>query len=177
MNLIRPHRRALLGGLSATLAAPSIIRAQTVSDTPFTLGVASGDPSPDGFVLWTRLAPKPLELHSGMAMTKATVAWEVATDQAFARPCNSLNRPGKSRACPRIAMPCPRRPAFSRAPSHLRNAAPASCGSTATISRIYLCLLSRPAPPSLETACWFAWSAAPRGVARPVDGASARRRG
>ncbi|MGH2641090.1 MAG: PhoD-like phosphatase N-terminal domain-containing protein, partial [Actinomycetota bacterium] len=28
---------------------------------PFTLGVASGDPSADGFVLWTRLAPRPLE--------------------------------------------------------------------------------------------------------------------
>jgi len=27
---------------------------------PFTLGVASGDPAPDGFVLWTRLAPAPL---------------------------------------------------------------------------------------------------------------------
>jgi len=24
---------------------------------PFTLGVASGEPSADGFVLWTRLAP------------------------------------------------------------------------------------------------------------------------
>lgn len=84
MSLILPHRRALLGGLTATLAAPSIIRAQTTSDTPFTLGVASGDPSPDGFVLWTRLAPKPLELHSGMAMTKAAVSWEVATDAAFA---------------------------------------------------------------------------------------------
>ena len=28
---------------------------------PFTLGVASGDPLPDGVVLWTRLAPEPLE--------------------------------------------------------------------------------------------------------------------
>ena len=27
---------------------------------PFTLGVASGDPEPDGIVLWTRLAPDPL---------------------------------------------------------------------------------------------------------------------
>ena len=30
------------------------------SDYPFKLGVASGDPSPDGVVLWTRLAPDPL---------------------------------------------------------------------------------------------------------------------
>jgi len=27
------------------------------SDYPFKLGVASGDPLPDGVVLWTRLAP------------------------------------------------------------------------------------------------------------------------
>ncbi len=27
---------------------------------PFSLGVASGDPTPDGVVLWTRLAPDPL---------------------------------------------------------------------------------------------------------------------
>ncbi|HTO55264.1 MAG TPA: PhoD-like phosphatase N-terminal domain-containing protein, partial [Myxococcota bacterium] len=27
---------------------------------PFSLGVASGEPAPDGFVLWTRLAPDPL---------------------------------------------------------------------------------------------------------------------
>jgi alkaline phosphatase D len=27
---------------------------------PFALGVASGDPVADGFVLWTRLAPDPL---------------------------------------------------------------------------------------------------------------------
>jgi alkaline phosphatase D len=78
------NRRAVIGGLGASLAAPAIIRAQTVSDTPFKLGVASGDPSPDGFVIWTRIAPKPLELHSGLRMNKMTVAWEVATDERFA---------------------------------------------------------------------------------------------
>jgi phosphodiesterase/alkaline phosphatase D-like protein len=30
-------------------------------DDPFTLGVASGDPTPTEVVLWTRLAPRPLE--------------------------------------------------------------------------------------------------------------------
>ena len=30
-------------------------------ENPFSLGVASGDPSPDGFVLWTRLARLPLD--------------------------------------------------------------------------------------------------------------------
>jgi alkaline phosphatase D len=27
---------------------------------PFSLGVASGEPAADGFVIWTRLAPEPL---------------------------------------------------------------------------------------------------------------------
>jgi alkaline phosphatase D len=30
-------------------------------DNPFTLGVASGDPSANGIVLWTRLAPNPAD--------------------------------------------------------------------------------------------------------------------
>ena len=33
---------------------------------PFALGVASGDPSPTGVVLWTRLAPEPLLPGGGM---------------------------------------------------------------------------------------------------------------
>src|ERR1700712_530129 len=32
---------------------------------PFTLGVASGDPTSSGVVLWTRLAPSPLEGNGG----------------------------------------------------------------------------------------------------------------
>ncbi|CAN0596762.1 unnamed protein product, partial [Laminaria digitata] len=34
---------------------------------PFSLGVASGEPTSDGFVLWTRLAPNPLDPDGGMA--------------------------------------------------------------------------------------------------------------
>jgi alkaline phosphatase D len=49
---------------------------------PFTLGVASGYPRPDGFVLWTRLAPEPLT-GGGMPPKPVTVAWEVAHDDAF----------------------------------------------------------------------------------------------
>src|SRR5690349_3188105 len=49
---------------------------------PFTLGVASGDPAPDGVVLWTRLAPKPLE-GGGMPMTTVEVDWEIAADDRF----------------------------------------------------------------------------------------------
>ena len=67
------------------IGAPGILRAQSVFRTfPFALGIASGDPAPDGFVIWTRLAPDPLEQHGGMAMTPMDVEWEVASDDRFA---------------------------------------------------------------------------------------------
>lgn len=50
---------------------------------PFTLGIASGDPHPDGFVLWTRLAPQPLEPGSGMPMATVAVEWQVSADERF----------------------------------------------------------------------------------------------
>jgi alkaline phosphatase D len=50
---------------------------------PFTLGVASGDPWPDSVVLWTRLAPEPLD-GGGMPMANVDVLWEMARDRAFA---------------------------------------------------------------------------------------------
>ena len=58
------------------------------SGYPFRLGVASGDPEPDGVVLWTRLAPEPLADNGFGGMTKdrgVEVRWEVATDENFRR--------------------------------------------------------------------------------------------
>jgi alkaline phosphatase D len=54
---------------------------------PFTLGVASGDPAPDGFVIWTRLAPSPLDDDGlgGMPSSRYDVQWEVARDERFHR--------------------------------------------------------------------------------------------
>ncbi len=79
-------RRLFIAAAPLTLiGAPGLLRAQSVFRTfPFALGIASGDPSPDGFVIWTRLAPDPLELHGGMAMTPMPVKWEVASDDRFA---------------------------------------------------------------------------------------------
>ncbi|WP_322457776.1 alkaline phosphatase D family protein [Nocardioides bizhenqiangii] len=53
---------------------------------PFTLGVASGDPLPDGFVIWTRLAPSPLDADGlgGMPARNFSVLWQVASDERFA---------------------------------------------------------------------------------------------
>jgi alkaline phosphatase D len=64
--------------LGATPAA-----AVQVPEYPFTLGVASGDPEPDGVVLWTRLAPDPLVPDGGMPPQDYRVQWQVATDEHF----------------------------------------------------------------------------------------------
>lgn len=92
--MLRPTRRGLiLGGSAVTLVGtghPLIAGrawAQTLArENPFTLGVASGDPSSDGIVLWTRLATQPLEPGGGMPRRAITIAWEVATDDAMTKP-------------------------------------------------------------------------------------------
>ena len=64
---------------------------------PFTLGVASGDPEPDGVVLWTRLAPDPLN-GGGMPQHPVYVDWEVATDSRMRR----VVRHGVAAALPQL---------------------------------------------------------------------------
>ncbi|MFC6080551.1 alkaline phosphatase D family protein [Sphaerisporangium aureirubrum] len=65
---------------------PAVRPARTAPD-PFTLGIASGDPAPDGFVLWTRLAPDPLapDGHGGMPARDVAVEWRIAEDERFRR--------------------------------------------------------------------------------------------
>lgn len=50
---------------------------------PFSLGVASGYPSPDGMVLWTRLAPQPTLAGGGMPPASVPVVWEIAENAGF----------------------------------------------------------------------------------------------
>ncbi|HEY5551014.1 MAG TPA: alkaline phosphatase D family protein, partial [Opitutaceae bacterium] len=52
---------------------------------PFKLGIASGDPSSDSVVLWTRLAPRPAEVGGGMPQEAFDVGWQVADDEAMSR--------------------------------------------------------------------------------------------
>jgi alkaline phosphatase D len=81
----RSDRRAfLLGGLAlAGAGALTRVQARPRWDaTPFSLGVASGDPAHDGVVLWTRLAPDPLN-GGGMSAESVDVRWEVADDDAM----------------------------------------------------------------------------------------------
>lgn len=49
---------------------------------PFTLGVASGDPTPEAVVLWTRLALDP-DNGGGMPAQDVPVSWEIASDDAM----------------------------------------------------------------------------------------------
>lgn len=66
-------------------ATPAPTRQPALPGPPFTLGVASGDPTHTSVVLWTRLAPDPLAPGGGMPTTPVVVEWEVATDENFRR--------------------------------------------------------------------------------------------
>lgn len=94
MDSIRRHildlsRRGVLGGATGLAALAALgtppRRAWAQRSYPFTLGVASGEPAPDGFMLWTRLAPEPLLAGGGMPHIAVPVAWEVAEDRRFTR--------------------------------------------------------------------------------------------
>lgn len=68
----------LLG--TRTSAADRTVRFQ---NDPFSLGVASGDPDANSVVLWTRLAPQPLEPTGGLPPEAVHVGWEIADDEGF----------------------------------------------------------------------------------------------
>lgn len=73
-------------------------RAPSFSNYPFQLGVASGDPTPDGFVIWTRLCPKPIE-GGGMPFEPVEVSWQVAEDEQMTR----VVKKGRANATPQWA--------------------------------------------------------------------------
>lgn len=90
------------GAVALGVAAPErAMAATTAPDGVFGLGVASGAPTPDGVVLWTRLAPEPLapDGHGGMRLRPTAVRWEVAEDELFRRPV----RRGTAVASPELA--------------------------------------------------------------------------
>jgi alkaline phosphatase D len=66
-------RRGFLVATSA-VALPRAAWAQSLASGAFTHGVASGDPLPDGVILWTRFVGG-----------DGRIAWEVAEDDAFTR--------------------------------------------------------------------------------------------
>lgn len=97
----RPNRRHFLqSGLAAAAVWPAMgnLRAHAFEVDPFALGVASGTPTPDSIVLWTRLlfpASEPVNVADPFARVETVehpdmdVAWEIAHDENFARPVQS----------------------------------------------------------------------------------------
>ena len=83
-------RRSLLASTLAFCALPLVnASARRLRDAPralapFALGIASGDPTPTGVVLWTRLAWEPLQDPS-IPGIEVPVQWEVASDERMTR--------------------------------------------------------------------------------------------
>lgn len=98
MELERRHLLQAMGflGLGSVASVPAF--AAPLTDYPFTLGVAAGDPWPDGFVIWTRLAPRPLQPGSGMPSAIYPVQWQVADDERF----RNIVRRGTADALPEL---------------------------------------------------------------------------
>lgn len=88
------NRRSFVAGSASFVAAAllstsrvsgAVATSATFSAYPFSLGIASGDPAPDGVVLWTRLAPQPLEPGGGMPPTPVEVSWQISEDENMGR--------------------------------------------------------------------------------------------
>lgn len=99
-------RRQALGLLGLGLSAPWFAgcSAREPQPDPFTLGVASGDPTAEGFVIWTRLAPDPLALDGlGGLHSPVEAQWEVALDPGL----RQVVQRGTAMALPQTAFSLP----------------------------------------------------------------------
>ncbi|MET7281732.1 alkaline phosphatase D family protein [Kribbella sp. NPDC005582] len=84
------RRSLVLGGLAAAGVSALPVRSAVIAATaavpyPFQLGIASGDPDSTSVVLWTRLAPSPLNADGlgGMGTADVPVDWQVSTTDTF----------------------------------------------------------------------------------------------
>ncbi len=96
------NRRRLLqlvGASAAALCLPRSAWSQPrFTSNPFTLGVASGSPTFDSVVLWTRLHVPGL-VGDSLSRIPVTVRWEVAHDEQFTR----IVQNGQATASPELA--------------------------------------------------------------------------
>ncbi|WP_073952530.1 alkaline phosphatase D family protein [Streptomyces kebangsaanensis] len=88
LNSLAPSRRTVVKAAAATavLAGPfaAALPARAATGAPaFLHGVASGDPLPDGVLLWTRVTPVPEAIPGSGLGPDTEVNWTVATDKAF----------------------------------------------------------------------------------------------
>jgi alkaline phosphatase D len=72
----------LVGASTAASSSLLLAKPSNAAGYPFSLGVASGSPLPDAVVLWTRVAPDPLDAARTPPLA-LTLRWEVAHDGAF----------------------------------------------------------------------------------------------
>jgi alkaline phosphatase D len=86
-------RRLFLAWGASLVALPTsatqsraVERKVSFSNNPFQLGVASGEPDATSVVLWTRLAPKPLDPDGGLKPETIEVRWELAEDESMKKP-------------------------------------------------------------------------------------------
>ncbi|MFG2112525.1 alkaline phosphatase D family protein [Streptomyces sp. NPDC048718] len=90
-HISAPTRRTVVKAAAVTaVATPALVGATSpvlaASGAPaFRHGVASGDPLPDGILLWTRVTPTPDALPGSGLGPDLQVGWELAEDQAFTR--------------------------------------------------------------------------------------------
>ncbi|MET7731757.1 alkaline phosphatase D family protein [Streptomyces sp. NPDC005402] len=86
-NSLSPRRRTVVKAAAATavLGAPLAAAwpAGAVEAPAFLHGVASGDPLPDGILLWTRVTPTPEAVPGSGLGPDTEVGWVVAKDKAF----------------------------------------------------------------------------------------------
>ena len=77
-----------MAGVGIALAPRSLqaarLRLRKFASNPFTLGVASGYPTDDGMVLWTRIAPN-ADAAQELADVDFILTYEIATDPNFSR--------------------------------------------------------------------------------------------
>ena len=82
-----PRRRTVVAATAASAAllplAGRLPSAHAAEGPVFLHGVASGDPLPDGVLLWTRVTPSPEAVPGSGKGGPVTVTWEVAEDQDF----------------------------------------------------------------------------------------------
>ncbi|WEH41943.1 alkaline phosphatase D family protein [Streptomyces sp. NBC_01218] len=81
-------KAAATAAAATAVAAPVLLgatAARAAVGPAFAHGVASGDPLPDGVLLWTRVTPTPDAVPGSGLGADTPVGWEVAEDKAFAR--------------------------------------------------------------------------------------------
>jgi len=101
-----PARRQVIQSLStlafATVLPPRLLHAATAlrfNTDPFLLGVASGYPSSNSVILWTRLITSLEEPHRDINESVIPVSWEIATDEKMRK----VVRKGTEYATPEFA--------------------------------------------------------------------------